>query len=82
VLNGLLIVRYRQLKAEHSIWWAPVVLHDIVLYFVMFAQMLIEYLSWGEKVLKWRKDLVFEQRFTQEDKSETRILTNLDSVVE
>ena len=82
-INILLIYRYKELKAENSIWWAPIVLNDIVLYFVMFIQMLIEYFSWGQKVLKWRQDLMFDQQFrTKEDQSESRIQNNINSIIE
>lgn len=36
VINCFLIVRYRQLDAADSTWWAPIVLNDIVLYSIMF----------------------------------------------
>jgi hypothetical protein len=63
LINIALVFRYNQLVQDGTIWWGPVVLLDIVLFFVMFLQMLIEYLTWGQKVLKWRQDLAFEQQF-------------------
>lgn len=81
-VNCLLIVRYKELKTNNSIWWAPVVLNDIVLYFVMFIQMAIEYFAWGQKVLKWRQDLMFDQQFRTKDDSESKIINNINSIVE
>jgi hypothetical protein len=83
VANVFLIFRYKELKGEKSVWWAPIVLNDIVLYFVMFVQMLIEYLSWGQKNLKWREDLAFDQKFrTNKDTSETAIMNEINEVMD
>lgn len=72
IINFFLIFRYVQLKQQGSTWWAAVILNDIVLYSVIFGQMLIEYLTWTQKEIKWRADLVFNQRFRlNEDASET-----------
>lgn len=61
LLNVMLIFRYMSLKKEQSTWWAPIVLNDIVLYFLVFGQMFQEWMVWGQKTLKWRQDLMFDQ---------------------
>ena len=44
---------------------------DIVLYYSIFLQMLLEWRGWPHKLLKWRQDLIFDQRFrAMDDKSE------------
>ena len=53
-VNTLLVFRYIDLSAKGSTWWSTIVLIDIVVYYVIFVQMLIEYQSWGAKCLKWR----------------------------
>lgn len=53
-LNSLLVMRYLELSAKDSKWWATFLLMDIVLYYSIFLQMLIEWRSWPMKMLKWR----------------------------
>lgn len=82
-LNSLLVARYLELSAKDSKWWATFVLMDIVLYYSIFLQMLIEWRSWPMKMLKWRQDLIFEQRFkTLDDKSENYVRTGVNTMVE
>jgi hypothetical protein len=81
-MNLALIFRYVTLKKEKSQWWAPIVLNDIVLYFLMFGQMAQEYMTWGNKLLKWRQDLVFDQRYRSQDDSERNIRTNIESIIQ
>jgi len=83
LVNMMLIFRYMTLKKEGATWWGPIVLNDIVLYFLMFGQMFQEYTVWGTKLLKWRQDLVFDQRFrNSSDESEKHIRTNIESIIQ
>jgi len=60
-----------------------VVLLDIVIYSIVFIQMFIEWMSWGQKMIKWRQDLMFDQQFrSSQDFSENKIRTNIESIVE
>lgn len=78
LVNIMLILKYRQLKTHGSSWWAPIVLNDIVLYFLLFAQMAQEKATWGNRQLKWRQDLVFDQKFKDNaDDSERNIQANI-----
>lgn len=78
LINIALIVRYHILSVTGANWWSAIVLRDIVVYFIIFIQMLLEYKTWPTKLFKWRQDLVFEQRFlAQEDNSETFIRKNI-----
>jgi len=83
-INFLLIFRFRELVKLQAHWWTPVVLIDIILYFVIFAQMAQEYMVWDKKVLAWRRDLAFDQQYRQksDDESERVMRKNLDSIVE
>lgn len=45
--------------------------------------MLIEYLTWSSKLLKWREDLMFDQQFrSDDDKSERLIRENINSIID
>ena len=46
--NVFLIKAFFDLEAEHSLYWAPALLVDIVLHFILFGQMGVDYLTWGE----------------------------------
>lgn len=72
------------LESKGLNWWSAIYLRDIVIYFAIFIQMLIEYVLWPNKLFKWRQDLVFEQRFNSanEDFTEKRIIQNIQSIVE
>ena len=59
-LNTLLVFRYIDLSAKNSKWWATFVLMDIVLYYSILLQMLLEWKGWPMKLLKWRQDLIFD----------------------
>lgn len=83
MINIGLILRYHILDMKGSKWWSALVLRDIVIYFLIFGQMLIEYKTWNNKLYKWRQELVFEQRFNaQNDQSETFIRKNIQSMIE
>lgn len=45
--NIFLVFQYIELEKSNSKWWEPAVLLDIVMYFVIFIQMFIEWMSWG-----------------------------------
>jgi hypothetical protein len=70
VINIALIFRYTSLKRQQAQWWAPIVLNDIVLYSLIFGQMFQEYMTWDNKLLKWRQDLMFDQLYRKGDTSE------------
>lgn len=84
LINLAQIARYIDLERQGLNWWSAIYLRDIIIYFVIFVQMLVEYLLWPNKIYKWRQDLVFEQRFTSanEDVSENYIRKNIQSIVE
>lgn len=81
LVNLMLIFRYMSLKKEQATWWGPIVLNDIVLYFLIFGQMLQEWMVWGQKTLKWRQDLMFDQMYRKNDDSEKHIRSNIDSII-
>jgi len=42
-----------------------------------------EYFSWSVKLLEWRQDLIFDQRYrNSKDESEKAIFTNINSIIE
>jgi hypothetical protein len=77
----MLIHRYMMLRKGGSIWWGAIVLNDIVLYSLIFAQMFQEWMTWGQKQLKWRQDLMFDQMYRKGDGSENHIRTNIESII-
>lgn len=84
LINIAQIARYVDLEQQGLNWWSAIYLRDIVIYFVIFFQMVVDYYSWPGKVFKWRQDLVFEQRFNNasDDQSENKIRHNIQSIVE
>ena len=52
-LNCGLIKLFIDLEDEHSTWWAPVLLQDIVLHFFMFALATYEWALWDKHQLDW-----------------------------
>lgn len=45
--------------------------------------MLVEWRTWGQKLIKWRADLAFDEQFRKdEDASETKIKVHIDSMIE
>ena len=84
IVNCLLLLRYLDLVNKNSKWWASFLLIDITTYFVIFVQMLIEWRTWGSKIIKWRADLAFDEKFRkrqEEDGSETHIRMNIDTMI-
>jgi len=53
VVNIFLIKAFFDLEEEHSVYWAPALLVDIVLHFILFGQMAFDYFSWGETQKTW-----------------------------
>jgi|TARA_B110000305_G_C19306482_1_gene571818 hypothetical protein len=49
-----------ELEEKGLNWWSAIYLRDIIIYFLIFIEMGIEYLVWGNKKLKWRQELVIE----------------------
>jgi len=66
-INLFMVKMFLDLESEFSIWWAPVFLFDIVLHFYIFLQMGLEYSFWDKKKLEWEKDIVFNQRFNENE---------------
>ena len=79
LINVGLIFRYVELKNSGSKWWGAIVLNDIILYSLIFAQMVQEWISWGQKLIKWRLDLKFDQEFRSKDSdvSETNLRASM-----
>lgn len=46
VLNCFMIKLFFDLEDDHSTWWAPIMLHDIILHFFVFFQIGIESSQW------------------------------------
>lgn len=84
LINFAQIARYIDLEQQGLNWWSAIYLRDIVIYFIIFIQMGIEYSVWNKKLLKWRSDLVFEQRLNDpnDDMSESKVRRNIQSIVE
>ena len=53
ILNFVLIKNFRELEAKHSVWWAPILLEDIILHFYGFALSIVEYTSFDNKKAAW-----------------------------
>jgi hypothetical protein len=46
VLNCFMIKLFFDLEDDHSTWWAPIMLHDIILHFYVFFQIAMESSQW------------------------------------
>jgi len=66
-INLCMVKLFMDLEDQYSIWWGPVFLFDVVLHFYIFIQMGIEYSFWDKKKLEWEKDIVFTQRFNENE---------------
>lgn len=66
-LNCFLVKLLMQLDASFQIWWAPVLLQDIVLHFYIFLQIAIEWAYWDQKQLEWQKELMFIEQLREKD---------------
>jgi hypothetical protein len=53
VLNCGLVFLYLDLEQAHSVWFAPVLLLDIVLHFFMFAWVFLECMTWEAREHEW-----------------------------
>lgn len=82
LINCFIIYQYMDLEKQGLNWWSAIVLRDIVIYFLIFLEMLKEYYLWNRTLFKWREELVFEQRFAQTDNSETFIKRNIQSMID
>lgn len=71
-----MIKAFFDLEDEHSIYWAPAVLVDIILHFFLFGQMAIDYYTWYETKVTWRKELMFKEMYNdannQQDEAKIR----------
>ena len=47
VTNIFLIKAFYDLEEEHSLYWAPALLVDIVLHFILFGQMAFDFFTWN-----------------------------------
>lgn len=61
LLNCGLIYLFIELEDEHSVWWAPVLMQDIVLHFFMFGMASLEWLLWDRRHNEWQKELMFHE---------------------
>lgn len=84
VINVAIVFRYIDLEKQGLNWWSAIILRDIVIYFLVFLQMIWEYFIWHKKLFKWREELVKRQRFSMagDDQSENFINKNIQSIVE
>jgi hypothetical protein len=76
----MLFPRYTYLYKEGSIWWAPIILEIIVCHVIMFVQMAIEYKTWDEKLIKWKKELMFQEQYHSTDYSENHLRDKINDL--
>ena len=63
LLNCGLIKLYADLEAQHSVWWATVLLLDIVLFFIVFTVALYQYYTWSNQLKTWEIEKMFDETF-------------------
>lgn len=83
VVNIFLIKAFFDLEEEHSVYWAPALLVDIVLHFILFGQMAFDYFSWNETQKTWEKELMFNDMYNDADnqQDEDKIRLALDQKI-
>lgn len=80
LVNVMLFPRYTYLYNAGSVWWAPIVLEIIVCHVIMFIQMAIEYKTWDEKLIKWKKELMFQEQYHSTDYSENHLRDKINDL--
>ena len=46
----------------------------------MFIQMAIEYKTWDEKLIKWKKELMFQEQYNSTDYSENNLRDKINDL--
>jgi len=59
VINLVMIKVFVDIESTFTVYWAPVLLLDIVLHFYIFIYMAIDYYNWDSKIIEWKKELMF-----------------------
>jgi hypothetical protein len=67
LLNFALIKVFFDLESQFTVYWAPVVLLDIVLHFYVFIHIVYDYMTFETTKLMWKKELMFSNIYN--DKS-------------
>jgi hypothetical protein len=70
LINFALIFVFFELEKEHTVWWGPVLLLDIILHFYIFIQIGYEWKTWEAIKLNWRKELLLQEIIDQPDNKE------------
>lgn len=82
-LNCILCWVFSDLEASYSVWWAPVLLLDIVIHFMILVQIAYEWATWDSKILNWKKEQVFDKLHLNnpDDLSEKQLMNKAESEV-
>ena len=48
-----MVPKYTDAMKEKRQWWAPVVLEIIIAHIVIYIQLVIDAVTWNEKLRKW-----------------------------
>ena len=65
LLNCGLFKLFFDLEDAYSTWWAPVLLLDIVIHFLLLAQAVLDWFSWDGLMNHWQKELLFNEEFAR-----------------
>jgi hypothetical protein len=66
-LNCFLIKIFISLDPIYKVWWAPILLQDIVLHFYIFVQIAYDWSNWDSQILDWQKELTFLEQMKEKD---------------
>jgi uncharacterized membrane protein len=69
-INFALIFVFLELEKEYTVWWAPVLLLDVVVHFCIFAQIGIDYMTWDKITLEWRKQQMLQKMINNPENDE------------
>ena len=69
-INFALIFVFLELEKEYTVWWAPVLLLDVVVHFCIFAHIGIDYITWDKITLEWRKQQMLQKMINNPENDE------------
>ena len=79
LITLMLIPRYKWLREQKFIWWAPVVLEIIIAHIMIYIQMLFEWITLSQRMIGLKEDLMFRQQYqVNNDASETFLRSQIN----
>jgi len=84
LINFILIAVFFELEQDYTVWWAPVLLLDVVLHFYIFAQIAYEWNTWESIKLNWKKDMMLQEMIDKQenaDEDEDKLMYKVETML-